>query len=83
MVVLERDSRGFDLPKTGLPWQEEVDARPTVCLAGTPLLLSQYAAEWPTYGRDPGGTKYSSLSQINTKNVSALLRAWSYRAGRR
>ncbi len=45
------------------------------------LLLAQDAAEWPSYGRDPGGTKYSPLDQINTKNVSALVRAWSYHTG--
>ncbi len=28
---------------------------------GTALVLAQDAAEWPNYGRDPGGTKYSPL----------------------
>ncbi len=48
---------------------------------GASHLLAQGAAEWPAYGRDPGGTKYSPLDQINTKNVSALVRAWSYHTG--
>ncbi|HZS50624.1 MAG TPA: hypothetical protein VFA54_07180 [Bryobacterales bacterium] len=26
-------------------------------------------ADWPTYGCDPGGTRYSSLRQINHDNV--------------
>src|SRR4051794_19717563 len=34
--------------------------------------------DWPAYGRDPGGTRYSPLDQINTKNVSTLQRAWTY-----
>ena len=27
-------------------------------------------ADWPTYGNDPGGTRYSTESQINRSNVS-------------
>ena len=26
--------------------------------------------DWPAYGRDPGGARYSPLDQINTKNVA-------------
>jgi glucose dehydrogenase len=34
--------------------------------------------DWPSYGRDAGGTRYSPLNQINTTNVSKLQRAWTY-----
>jgi quinoprotein glucose dehydrogenase len=34
---------------------------------------------WPTYNRDLAGTRYSPLTQINAKNVSTLVPAWSYR----
>jgi quinoprotein glucose dehydrogenase len=34
--------------------------------------------DWPGYGGDPGGQRYSGLSQINTKNVSKLKLAWQY-----
>ena len=34
--------------------------------------------DWPVYGRDPGGTRYSPLKQINARNVSKLQLAWSY-----
>lgn len=34
--------------------------------------------EWPTYGRDQGGTRYSPLKQINRENVTALRVAWTY-----
>ena len=37
------------------------------------------AADWPTYARDLAGTRYSPLTQINTKNVANLTQAWSYR----
>jgi quinoprotein glucose dehydrogenase len=34
--------------------------------------------DWPTYGRDLAGTRYSPLKQINTTNVTQLARAWTY-----
>src|SRR5690348_13565818 len=48
---------------------------------GSALLVAQDAAEWPAYGRDPGGAKYSPLDQINTENVGTLVRAWTYHTG--
>jgi quinoprotein glucose dehydrogenase len=38
------------------------------------------ADDWPTFNRDLAGTRFSPLSQINTKNVDKLTLAWSYRA---
>jgi quinoprotein glucose dehydrogenase len=51
--------------------------------AGPLLFLSSLYAQsdWPVYGHDPGGTKYSSLSQINRDNVSRLKPAWTFRTG--
>jgi quinoprotein glucose dehydrogenase len=37
--------------------------------------------EWPTYGNDPGGTRYSPLAQIDRANVAQLRVAWTYRTG--
>ena len=37
------------------------------------------SADWPMYNRDLSGTRYSSLTQIDTSNVSNLKQAWSYR----
>src|SRR5262245_26726044 len=37
--------------------------------------------DWPAYGRDPGGSRYSPLSQINRGNVGQLKIAWTYGAG--
>lgn len=34
--------------------------------------------EWPTYGHDPGGTRFSPLTQITPENVSHLKVAWVY-----
>ena len=39
------------------------------------------AVEWPYYGGDAGGSRFSSLSQINTSNVQKLKVAWVYHTG--
>ena len=41
-----------------------------------PALSAQ--TDWPVYGRDAGAMRYSSLKQINTKNVAKLELAWTY-----
>lgn len=38
-------------------------------------------ADWPNYGGDIGGTRYSPLTQINRDNVGSLRRAWTYHTG--
>jgi quinoprotein glucose dehydrogenase len=35
--------------------------------------------EWPYYGGDPGGTKYSPLADVNAANVPQLKQAWEWR----
>lgn len=37
--------------------------------------------DWPNYGHDPGGMRYSPLTQINRDNVSHLQNAWTYHTG--
>lgn len=37
--------------------------------------------DWPVYGHDAGGLRYSPLKQVNTANVSTLQRAWTYHTG--
>jgi quinoprotein glucose dehydrogenase len=37
--------------------------------------------DWPAYGRDQAGTRYSPLNQINEKNVKDLQVAWTFRTG--
>ena len=36
------------------------------------------STEWPTYGHDPGGMRFSPLKQITPANVGRLQRAWVY-----
>jgi quinoprotein glucose dehydrogenase len=37
--------------------------------------------QWPAYGGDAGGTRYSSLTQITRDNVARLTPVWTYRTG--
>ena len=37
--------------------------------------------DWPNFGNDPGGSHYSPLSQISTKNIQRLGIAWTYHTG--
>lgn len=37
--------------------------------------------DWPGYGGDPGGMKYSPLIQINRSNVETLELAWTWKTG--
>lgn len=37
--------------------------------------------EWPQYGRDHGGERFSDLAQITRENVNSLEVAWVYQAG--
>src|SRR3954462_16007955 len=35
-------------------------------------------SDWPTYGHDPGGMRYSPLTQLTPANVAQLQPAWVY-----
>lgn len=37
--------------------------------------------QWPAYGNDAGGMRYSPLHEINDQTVSALRVAWTYQTG--
>ena len=39
------------------------------------------SSEWRSYGGDPGGSRFSPLTQINRSNVSQLKRVWTYHTG--
>jgi quinoprotein glucose dehydrogenase len=51
----------------------------------TPALIrlpggqSNQQVEWPYYGGDPGGSRYSSLTNINAQNVQRLEVAWQWK----
>jgi quinoprotein glucose dehydrogenase len=41
----------------------------------------QLNQEWPCYGGDPGGSRFSDLVNINNKNVKDLRVSWVFRTG--
>ncbi|MBK9167312.1 MAG: pyrroloquinoline quinone-dependent dehydrogenase [Bryobacterales bacterium] len=44
-------------------------------------LSAASAQQWPHWGGDAGGMKFSSLKQIDRTNVTKLREAWTYRTG--
>ncbi len=55
-----------------------------ITLAASLLCLSQQkspSGDWPVYGHDPGGQRYSPLSDIDRSNVRTLKIAWTFRTG--
>ena len=50
-----------------------------ISLALACLTMSARAQnDWPTFGHDPAGTRFSPLKQITPANVATLQRAWTY-----
>jgi quinoprotein glucose dehydrogenase len=62
-----------------------VIARQPSILAGVLLSATlgaqQPGANWGTYGRDPGGSRYSPLTQVTRANVKQLAPAWTFHTG--
>ena len=48
---------------------------------GTTLAQTPDASDWGYYGGDMFGQRFSSLNEINRKNVTHLTVAWTYRTG--
>jgi quinoprotein glucose dehydrogenase len=61
-------------------WVQRASANPQKASDGSAATAAQEAdaKEWPTYGHDSGGMRYSPLTQINASNVSGLAVAWIY-----
>lgn len=57
----------------------------SIHVAGALAILAGAAAaqdaDWPAYGRDPGGERFSPLTGINRENVARLEVAWTFRTG--
>lgn len=44
-------------------------------------LCASDTGDWPVYGHDPGGQRFSPLKAVNRSNVQSLKVAWTYRTG--
>ncbi len=51
------------------------------CLAQSSASPGQSADDWPYYGHDAGGMRFSPLAQINRNNVTTLKIAWTFHVG--
>ena len=49
--------------------------------ASTNRSLAQSSDDWPYYGHDAGGMRYSPLAQISRQNVANLKVAWTFHVG--
>ncbi len=45
------------------------------------IAFAAQEGDWPVYGHDPGGQRFSPLTAINRSNVKSLKIAWTYRTG--
>lgn len=63
----------------GAGWRVVAGSAAGAAPATPPTALDD--AEWPAYGRDPGGMRHSPLTQIDRGNVADLAVAWTYRTG--
>ena len=59
--------------------------RSTLAAVSAAVLLASVSMhgqkDWVYYGQDQGATRYSTLAQITTSNVSSLKRAWTFHTG--
>src|SRR5262245_50209039 len=49
--------------------------------AGVLVLRGDGDDGWPSYGHDPGGGRFSPLTQVNAENVQRLEAAWVFHTG--
>jgi quinoprotein glucose dehydrogenase len=52
-----------------------------ICFGSAALAADDADTQWPTYGNDPGGSRYAQIDQIDRTNVTKLVAVWTYRTG--
>ena len=67
---------GSTVPQTFVAGQTDTPAQ---VRDGAPS--AQATSDWRYYGRDPGGSRYAPVDQINRENVDELKVAWTFRTG--
>src|SRR3954470_13027679 len=55
-------------------------ACPLLLLLATCVVWGQ--TDWPSFGHDPGASRFAPLKQINSGNISRLQRAWTFHTGK-
>jgi quinoprotein glucose dehydrogenase len=63
-------------------WRPHPAAAQTARAGSSPSAVTAApAADWRSYGRDPGGSRYSPLATVTRENVGALAVAWRFSTG--
>ena len=80
------DAAGGDAPPRAVRGRRAVQAIVrTALVALTCIVLAAPAAvraqSWPTYGGDPGGSRYSAASLLTPANVANLKVVWTFHTG--
>lgn len=65
----------------GASLQSPMDVAASAAPKQRPTALAGNPGEWPVWGRDNAGTRFSPLEQITPANVSKLKLAWEYDTG--
>ena len=58
-----------------------VAAAALVALGRAAAAQQPAATDWPAYGRDPGGSRYAPIAQVDRANVAQLQVAWTFNTG--
>lgn len=66
---------------TGTFFRSQMEVAASGAVAQTPVSFSGNPGEWPVWGRDNAGTRFSPLTQITPANVSKLKRIWAFDTG--
>ncbi len=62
-------------------FRSQMEVAASGAIAQTPVSVSGNPGEWPVWGRDNAGTRFSPLAQITPANVSKLKRVWQFDTG--
>src|SRR5690349_7153831 len=73
MRVKKRSTRAFLASAAAL-----IGAASYLALAQSNAAPAPASKEWPTYGHDAGGMRFSPLTQVTPSNVAQLKVAWVY-----
>ena len=63
------------------PFRGELASQPLAAGVALSQRAGALIADWPYYGGDAGGSRYSRLTQIDKSNVAKLKVAWEYHTG--
>lgn len=66
---------------TGSFFQSQMEVSASGAVSQTPVALTGNPDEWPSWGRDSAGSRFSPLTQITPANVGKLKRVWQFDTG--